>query len=528
MDEIFRDKLKDHEIPPSNHIWEGVNKAVNKRNRRLWPLLATIIILVSAAIFYFIWSTSNGTQASNNAGVSEVEHTQQQTDHDLSKEAESAREIADSDLAQNNESNPTSSEIVQRNENRANTADNNNSNSPETSSEKAARTPIANTDEEELTVNANSSTDNAESNASTSSTINKNENSTTASTDKSNKTDNALAQSTLAGEAAEDHSSTENETSGSLAPSQIVDNSVAEWDGPLQHMDATNEGMHRFEVSHFKSVEDQQKNILENTDLCAILYPKTKECPGFEDLSRRFQFDVYGLVGKKFSNLSTNNNVPGVNDYLAKRRATETPLWNIGLGVRLSNQWTNGLSVRGGLEISRGQIRLNYNDESKKTIVTNVTPVDTIVDSEGNTTVVWDTLSREVTNVIPVEKFNKFTLLDIPVTVGYTFLGSKYDIEINTGVVFNVLFEKSGNILAPDGEARPIDPSQSGSINAYNNELGISVITSAGFNYHLSDQLSVFAEPQLRYFIKPISPELYEIRESWFHLNVILGGRYSF
>jgi hypothetical protein len=184
--------------------------------------------------------------------------------------------------------------------------------------------------------------------------------------------------------------------------------------------------------------------------------------------------------------------------------------------------------LRGGVQISRGQVRLDYNDETQRREVINVS-VDTIVDGQGNTVVIWDTLSRQVTGIIPRTEFNDFTQVDIPLTVGYTFLGRDYDVELNGGIMLNAMFRRSGRIFGP-GEADfvSIDSDAPDALNAYKSKLGLSFIISAALNYHLTDQYSVFIEPQLRYYNEAVSPDNYFLQEQWFNINMQLGARYSF
>jgi hypothetical protein len=283
------------------------------------------------------------------------------------------------------------------------------------------------------------------------------------------------------------------------------------------------------QTAAFLTLEERQRQALGAFDICDVLFPSIEDCPDFGDRRRRYQIDAYSQVGMLFSHLTNNDLNVEVNSYLNQRRSTEVPSWYIGFGLRLSTQWTNGLSLRGGLQVSESQIRVEYLDETQRQTTVNVS-IDTLVDDEGNTTVVWDTISVIETGVENRQFQNTFTQIDIPLTVGYTFFGPRYDVEVNAGVMFNVLFQRSGRVFAPEDNAF-YELGRTGAApgtQPYRSELGLSLVTSVALNYRLSPQFSVFAEPQLRYFVDPVSPGSYALQENWFMGSIMVGGRYAF
>jgi|GEM_PF-1651504 hypothetical protein len=290
----------------------------------------------------------------------------------------------------------------------------------------------------------------------------------------------------------------------------------------------SNQGFKGFQKEAFLKLERRQKEALQGHDLCDMLFPSLEDCPEFGDRRRRYQVDAYTQTGVLFSHLTNNFSSEEISTYLGQRRSTETPLWHIGFGVRLSTQWTNGISMRGGLQISQSKIRVDYVDETQRQTTVNVS-IDTLIDDQGNTTVVWDTISIIETGVEDRRHYNTFTQIDIPLTVGYTFLGPRYDVEINGGVMFNLLFQRDGSVFGAEdnfyalGASNPPAGQQ-----PYDQKLGLSIIGSVALNYHMSQQFSLFVEPQLRYFLDPVSPGDYALHESWFIGSLMVGGRYSF
>lgn len=307
----------------------------------------------------------------------------------------------------------------------------------------------------------------------------------------------------------------------------FIENSWAANNLVLSELES-NSSYNPVQTAAFLTLEEKQKRALNNFDICDVLYPSLEDCPEFGDRRRRYQIDAYAQTGRLFSHLTNNQLQEEVNSYLNQRRSTENPSWHVGFGVRLSTQWTSGISLRGGLQIAQSRIRVDYVDESESQTTVNVS-IDTITDPDGNTTVIWDTISVIQTGVIERSHTNTFTQIDIPVTVGYTFFGPRYDVELNAGVMFNVLFQRSGRVFGPDDKFYELGRTGAATgEQPYSSDLGMSLVTSVALNYRLGHQFSVFVEPQLRYFLNPVSPGEYPLRENWFIGSLMLGGRYAF
>ncbi|NBB89281.1 MAG: hypothetical protein GVX96_05800 [Bacteroidetes bacterium] len=255
---------------------------------------------------------------------------------------------------------------------------------------------------------------------------------------------------------------------------------------------ASNNNYTPVQTAAFLTLEEKQKRALSTFDVCDVLFPSLEDCPEFGDRRRRYQIDAYAQTGRLFSHLTNNQLQEEVNSYLNQRRSTENPTWHVGFGVRLSTQWTSGISLRGGLQIAQSRIRVDYVDESESQTTVNVS-IDTITDTDGNTTVIWDTISIIETGVIERSHTNTFTQIDIPITVGYTFFGPRYDVEVNAGVMFNVLFQRSGRVFGPDDSFYELDRTGAApGTQPYSSDLGLSLVTSVALNYRLSHQFSVF------------------------------------
>ena len=275
-----------------------------------------------------------------------------------------------------------------------------------------------------------------------------------------------------------DEVSTESQSKGTA----FIENSWAANNLAVSEL-ASNKNYAPVQTAAFLTLEEKQKRALSTFDVCDLLFPSLEDCPEFGDRRRRYQIDAYAQTGRLFSHLTNNQLQEEVNSYLNQRRSTENPTWHVGFGVRLSTQWTSGISLRGGLQIAQSRIRVDYVDESESQTTVNVS-IDTIRDADGNTTVIWDTISIIETGVIERSHTNTFTQIDIPITAGYTFFGPRYDVEVNAGVMFNVLFQRSGRVFGPDDSFYELGRTGAApGTQPYSSDLGLSLVTSVALNY---------------------------------------------
>jgi hypothetical protein len=548
IDDQFRKKLNQHEVQPDPKIWENISGAIQKKskpNGMLWTGAIISLALVAVAAWYFadpLFADRSLAEKESRSVISE------EAGESFPSEMSSAY-TDPSEINQENASSLNESHLK------------NNQDESNYPSAHLMATESASVQVESSSIKAEAQQEKAEPQTSRNEQASNNTQGNKFSKEATNTTpevaqspqSNNLMQPFLTEQMNHDETLSSAPEFGTMASEEkslssdkliqrsnqksallgsYGDRSILARAWATDELEAVNDqtaGFRAFQVSRFKRIEQSQKSLLDKIDICALTNPKTNECPTFGTLRKRYQIDLYATTGLLLQSLGTNE--PAGSEWtthLQERRASESGAWSIGMGVRLGTQFSNGVALRGGIQISRGQVRLDYNDETQRREVINVS-VDTIVDGQGNTVVIWDTLSRQVTGIIPRTEFNDFTQVDIPLTVGYTFLGRDYDVELNGGIMLNAMFRRSGRIFGP-GEADfvSIDSDAPDALNAYKSKLGLSFIISAALNYHLTDQYSVFIEPQLRYYNEAVSPDNYFLQEQWFNINMQLGARYSF
>ncbi len=547
FDKHIREKLAAHEVAPRPLVWENIETqlASSAKSQYRWLAGLLFVVVIAGATYYFTsMGSSTSPEAFPSSSSSDLQQQPNQTAM-ISTGEESTSENPQS-VTQVEQLNSQSS-IDQATEFAIaeNTLSDQSDKMQKSQGETSFSAGLTKAQEAANYDNASGSTysPRAESGPSA-------QNNSKATTEQADRmlteTDQTAAKPSFS--SSENQSATVSEMQNTTAPENqsatVSNKEIADDDSPplvqrawenKQQFEAasvlTTDGkMHSpVQAAAFLTLEERQRKALNEFDICDVLFPSIEDCPKFGDRRRRYQIDAYSQVGMLFSHLTNNDLDVEVNSYLNQRRSTEVPTWYVGFGLRLSTQWTNGISLRGGLQVSESQIRVEYLDETQRQTTVNVS-IDTLVDQDGNTTVVWDTISIIETGVETRQFHNTFTQIDIPLTVGYTFFGPRYDVEVNAGVMFNLLFQRSGRVFAPEdnafyelgrtGAARGTQP--------YRSELGISLVTSVALNYRLSPQFSVFVEPQLRYFVDPVSPSSYALQENWFMGSLMLGGRYAF
>ena len=536
FDKQIREKLAHYEVAPSPAVWESIQGQLAASAKRQYGWLAGLFFLLVAAgaTYYFV-----AYQDSAEGETSQVPATSQLdpiSDPSFTERSASLEDVSETSQAQGSAQNSTSTSAVSLESatSRERTATESNTKVRRASSKATSAKAVLSASDRKSSKKRSSST--SESALKSSQKSQKEVLSAIAnSTVESNNRKSIPEEKELApSDPSSDVNLLRTQMRQTAAPAAAnTPESMLEkaWESRLTalgKMSAT-EDYTPVQTAAFLTLEERQREVLDQYDICDVLFSSIEDCPKFGDRRRRYQIDAYAQTGMLFSHLTNNNLDVEVNSYLNKRRSTETPMWHLGFGVRLSTQWTSGVSLRGGLQISQSQIRVDYRDETQRQTTVNVS-IDTIVDGDGNTTVVWDTISVIETGIEDRRLHNTFTQIDIPLTVGYTFFGPRYDVEVNAGVMFNVLFQRSGRVLGPE-DNQFYELGRTGApagTQPYNSDLGLSAITSVALNYRLSHQFSVFVEPQLRYFLKPVSPGGYALQENWFMGSVMLGGRYAF
>lgn len=102
--------------------------------------------------------------------------------------------------------------------------------------------------------------------------------------------------------------------------------------------------------------------------------------------------------------------------------------------------------------------------------------------------------------------YNRLNLLDVPLLVGAELRFGRGGLSLSAGGAANLLFSKTGTVLAPNSPAdgAPIMQSLSPMLRA---RAGFSLMGTAQAFWHLSPKTRVFAEPYFQHILKSVSTD---------------------
>jgi hypothetical protein len=247
------------------------------------------------------------------------------------------------------------------------------------------------------------------------------------------------------------------------------------------------------------------------------LFNKDQQCADFRETKNNFYWSMSYAQDFPIRKIETATN--DLQDYVYLRESTESLLnafsinMNLGIGLR------NGLNIRSGLIYSRLNERFSHDLLSGEEIV-----IVQEVDSEGNLMVSDTTRNPIYTNV---SNNNLYETLDIPLLFGYEKSNEKFGMGFYTGLLFNLVFSKSGTIISPVNQEDVVSLSSSGDAGDYfNKNLGLSYYASAVVSYRFTNRIQLKFEPYFRYTPKSISNSNYRVNQSYYMFGGQFGLRY--
>jgi hypothetical protein len=234
-------------------------------------------------------------------------------------------------------------------------------------------------------------------------------------------------------------------------------------------------------------------------------------CPSIEKnaAGNKTYVEIYGGPDYAFKNLSdTGNSV-----YLQKRKESTKFSSAFSVGMRYTKVFSNGVSIRTGINYSQINEKFIYNEG-------NIIQVVYIINANGDTIGSYtNTGSRYKTT------HNKFRTIDVPLVLGYEMGNGKLHTNINAGVIVNVYSWQKGEAL--DANMRPVNITTGKSTSPYQfkTNIGVGFIGSVSFYYKLNEKLHLLAEPYFRYNLTPASKEELTFKQKYNTAGLRFGLR---
>ena len=258
-------------------------------------------------------------------------------------------------------------------------------------------------------------------------------------------------------------------------------------------------------------------------DICGV--PRNPICFDSRYPLRFFAIDF--LAGPDFFDKLIQPKHRENQEYADMRLESESASFSYGGMIRFSAVFQNGLALRTGIAANQINERFTYKDPNA-TIrrVVNVL-IDTIINAPMDTTFIFDTLSVVETGTRVREVHNRYQMIDIPFLIGAEFHNGNWTFTSSVGVMINVAFAKSGEILLDNGDPFLFNNQESAD-KIFRSSLGLSFTGSFGVGYRISPQYSILVEPRVKYQLRPLTLEAYSLNQNYFIFGLHAGLRYKF
>ena len=209
--------------------------------------------------------------------------------------------------------------------------------------------------------------------------------------------------------------------------------------------------------------------------------------------------------------------------YINIRKNSETFVTGYTEGIRVGMVHSSGFALRAGASGSHLLEKMKYVNESEERTTT---AVNIVRDLNGNI-VRMDTTTATITGRREKETYNRFTTFDLPLQFGFDVPQSSkraWGLNAYGGILVNLKFKKSGEILTPTG----IPARFNDSFRVYSDRIGLGLTANMGASYRLADNWRVGVESGFLYPLQSLTLDDYPLQQRTVKVNLVLGLRYEF
>ena len=202
-----------------------------------------------------------------------------------------------------------------------------------------------------------------------------------------------------------------------------------------------------------------------------------------------------------------NRSLSGNDTLIALRENTERQQETSHLGLQMTAQHESGFSVSTGLQYTR-MVELY---ERNGTVVTEDS-IDGIallyVNPNNDTIPVMGRVPHKTTYVLKKKYFNKYTLFDVPVIIGYTSKKGDWEYGAQAGVFANISLKTEGRFLKNKIDDEDIK-------GLFKSTIGLSYYLGGSINYQLNENIKIGVKPYMRYFPKNFAKDTYGVSQKY-------------
>ena len=230
-------------------------------------------------------------------------------------------------------------------------------------------------------------------------------------------------------------------------------------------------------------------------------------------------FVTPGFAPRTYENTSSESIL-----YAEARKRTENAQYAWAAGGRVNLNLSKEFAVRLGIMYEQAGDVFDYTDTlatQRSTRIDSFFSADgTFLYAETNTVLIFGTLIKKI--------HNRYHHLDIPLLASYELCMGRAIIMLNAGPVINLTSSSRGQILNPSFIPQHITAGDQNRLDAYKNNVGLSVYLGAGALIPFNKSFSGLIEPRFLYRIKPVTQDYYPLKEHRHFAGINLGIRYHF
>jgi hypothetical protein len=232
-----------------------------------------------------------------------------------------------------------------------------------------------------------------------------------------------------------------------------------------------------------------------------------EECPGAP--TKKYYIEAYispDYAIKKYSDT-------GQSTLVARRKESLRFQSAFSAGMRYTRVFTNGMSVRTGINFSQINEKFSYAQD-------NVVQIMYVINNQGDTTDSYYVRGTRYKN-----SYNHFKTVDVPLLIGYEMGNDRLRANINAGAVVNIYSWQQGETLDNNGNPVTITTGKPNNPYQYKTNVGIGFTAGASIYYKLNNRLYAMAEPYFRYNFSPMNKEVLSIQERFTTIGLRFGIR---
>jgi Outer membrane protein beta-barrel domain len=249
--------------------------------------------------------------------------------------------------------------------------------------------------------------------------------------------------------------------------------------------------------------------------------PLAKDSASSNSILSKISFELFGSPDYYFVQQNEKKNL----GYIARvdSAGIQKQAWSA--GMRIGYNLTKTIQLKTGIYYS--SLALNYklaNTQTFSELVVDSTSIFyTLQDPFNLPTIikVYDSIYETKSSTEILETKLRFKMIDIPILAAYSYSINKVRLGINTGVSFNLLFQKEGQYILPtEFEETKVREEVTP---AYRKKLGMSWIVGASCAYVINSNVSIFIEPHYTSILKSVHTDDYQLQQNWSKLGMHTG-----